>query len=96
MANYKNLQEWSAIAKTKKYKITYQKSPGGSHINNPKVTYLQPFDLEGLAFNLFFSSAISSKYSNSLNTNYSWIRVISSCNARKADWRWQMAKSSVG
>ena len=82
--------------KKKKYKITYQKSPGGSHIDNPEVTYLQPFNLERPAFNLFFSSAVSSKYKDSLDANCSWMWVTSSCNARKADWRWQMAKSSVG
>ena len=96
MADYKNLQEWSVIAKTKKYKITYQKSPGGSCIDNPEVTYLQPFNLEGPAFSLFFSSAISSKYKDSLNANCSWMQVMSSCDAHKADWRWWTAKSSVG
>ena len=68
-ADYKILQERSAIAKTKIYTRTSQKSPGGSHIDNPRITYLRPFDLELPTFNLLFSSAISSKYSNSLDTN---------------------------
>ena len=63
MANYKNLQARSVITNTKIYTRTYQKSRGSLHINNSRITYLWPFDLELPTFNLLFSSVISSKYS---------------------------------